>query len=113
MKQVAADGGERRCSCSCTGRASLNCPAGGAGLADGDLGVGELGDGDLGDGACLAGDSGVGDLCDGGADGNQPVRSRKCSFSCKRPFPSKPRFPEGLVSCAASCGGDSKVGSKS
>jgi hypothetical protein len=24
---VAADGGERRCSCSCTGRASLNCPA--------------------------------------------------------------------------------------
>ena len=61
MKQVAADGGERRCSCSCTGRASLNCPAGGAGLADGDLGVGELGDG-----ACLAdGDLGVGDLGNG------------------------------------------------
>ena len=50
VKQVAADGGERRCSCSCTGRASLNCPAGGAGLADGDLGVGDLGVGDLGDG---------------------------------------------------------------
>ena len=28
-KQVAADGEKRRCSCNCTGRASLNCPAGG------------------------------------------------------------------------------------
>ena len=69
IKQVAADGEKRRCSCNCTGRASLNCPAGGGRLYRG-LACGDGGDGGVGDGGGDGGGDGDGDDGgDGGGDG--------------------------------------------